>query len=139
MKPSTSIWHLLHNFKSTVKILSILVAFWENANFTRSISPFFQFYKVFVDHLSGECIPPNDCSQRMTESVFFTIGWSQTMVMKNVGQLLKQKFRKQTILIKNLKWFCDVYKIMYRASEASFDFRNFWFNTLNNSILFSSP
>ena len=33
-KSSPSIWHLLHNVKSTVKILSIFVAFLENLNFT---------------------------------------------------------------------------------------------------------
>ena len=32
----TSIWHLLHNVKSAVKISSIFVAFLENVNFTRS-------------------------------------------------------------------------------------------------------
>ena len=34
MKSSPSIWHLLHNVKSTVKILLILAAFLENMNFT---------------------------------------------------------------------------------------------------------
>ena len=33
IKISLSIWHLLHNVKSTVKISSIFVAFWENINF----------------------------------------------------------------------------------------------------------
>ena len=33
MKSSPSIWHLLHNVKSTVKISSIFVAFFENMNF----------------------------------------------------------------------------------------------------------
>ena len=33
-KSSPSIWHLLHNVKSRVKILSIFVAFLENMNFT---------------------------------------------------------------------------------------------------------
>ena len=33
MKSSTSIWHLLHNVKSTVKISSIFVVFSENMNF----------------------------------------------------------------------------------------------------------
>ena len=33
MKSSPSIWHLLHNVKSTVKISSIFVAFLENMNF----------------------------------------------------------------------------------------------------------
>ena len=33
-KSSPSIWRLLHNFKSTVKISSIFVAFLENMNFT---------------------------------------------------------------------------------------------------------
>ena len=33
MKSPPSIWHLLHNVKSTVKILSIFVAFLENINF----------------------------------------------------------------------------------------------------------
>ena len=33
MKSSASIWHLLHNVKSSVKILSIFVAFLENMNF----------------------------------------------------------------------------------------------------------
>ena len=32
-KSSTSVWHLLHNVKLTVKILSIFVAFLENLNF----------------------------------------------------------------------------------------------------------
>ena len=32
MKSSPSIWHLLHNVKLTVKILSIFVAFLENMN-----------------------------------------------------------------------------------------------------------
>ena len=34
IKSSPSIWHLLHSVKSTVKILSIFVAFSENINFT---------------------------------------------------------------------------------------------------------
>ena len=34
MKSSPSIWHLLHNVKSTVNISSIFVAFLENMNFT---------------------------------------------------------------------------------------------------------
>ena len=33
MKSSPSIWHLLHNVKSKVKISSIFVAFLENTNF----------------------------------------------------------------------------------------------------------
>ena len=33
MKSSPSIWHLLHNIKSMVKILSNFVAFLENINF----------------------------------------------------------------------------------------------------------
>ena len=33
MKSSPSIWHLLHNVKSTVKISSNFVAFLENINF----------------------------------------------------------------------------------------------------------
>ena len=33
MKSSPSIWRLLHNVKSTVKITSIFVAFLENMNF----------------------------------------------------------------------------------------------------------
>ena len=33
-KSSPSIWHLLHTVKSTMKILSIFVAFLENMNFT---------------------------------------------------------------------------------------------------------
>ena len=33
MKSSPSIWHLLHNVKSTVKISSIFGAFLENTNF----------------------------------------------------------------------------------------------------------
>ena len=33
MNPSHSIWHLLHNVKSTVKISSIFVAFLEHMNF----------------------------------------------------------------------------------------------------------
>ena len=33
MKSSPLIWHLLYNVKSTVKILSIFVAFLENMNF----------------------------------------------------------------------------------------------------------
>ena len=33
MKSSLTIWHLLHNVKLTVKILSIFVAFLENMNF----------------------------------------------------------------------------------------------------------
>ena len=35
MKSSPSIWHLLHNVKSMVKILSIFVAFLENMNFNK--------------------------------------------------------------------------------------------------------
>ena len=34
-KSSPSIWHLLHNDKSTVKISSIFVAFLETMNFSR--------------------------------------------------------------------------------------------------------
>ena len=34
MKSSMSIWHLLHNVKSTVKLSSIFVAFLENMDFT---------------------------------------------------------------------------------------------------------
>ena len=34
MKSSPSIWRLLHNVKSAVKISSIFVAFLENMNFT---------------------------------------------------------------------------------------------------------
>ena len=37
-KSSPSIWHLLHNVKSTVKILSNFVAFLENINFTRILN-----------------------------------------------------------------------------------------------------
>ena len=33
MKSSPSIWHLLHNVKLTLKILSIFAAFLENMNF----------------------------------------------------------------------------------------------------------
>ena len=36
MKSTPSIWHLLHNVKLTVKILSIFVAFLENMNFQNS-------------------------------------------------------------------------------------------------------
>ena len=35
MKSLPSIWHLLHNVKSTVKISSIFVAFLENMNFSK--------------------------------------------------------------------------------------------------------
>ena len=35
-KSSPSIWHLLHNVKSTVKISSIFAAFLENMNFTNN-------------------------------------------------------------------------------------------------------
>ena len=38
MKPSPSIWHYVVNIKSTVKILSISVAFLENMNFTDAIA-----------------------------------------------------------------------------------------------------
>ena len=41
-KSSPSIWNLLHNVKSTVKILSIFVAFLENMNF-KIWTPFFYF------------------------------------------------------------------------------------------------
>ena len=37
MKSSPSLWQLLNNVKSTVKISSILVAFLENMNFTNKI------------------------------------------------------------------------------------------------------
>ena len=43
-KSSPSIWHLLHNVKSTVKILSNFVAFLENINFK---SPTFWGFVVF--------------------------------------------------------------------------------------------
>ena len=36
-KSSPSIWHLLHNVKSTVKISSIFVAFLENMNFNSQL------------------------------------------------------------------------------------------------------
>ena len=36
-KSSPSIWHLLHNVKSLVKIFSIFVAFLENINFTMGL------------------------------------------------------------------------------------------------------
>ena len=39
MKSSPSIWHLLHNVKSTVKISSNFVAFLENINFKRLSVP----------------------------------------------------------------------------------------------------
>ena len=37
MKSSLSIWHLLHNVKSAVKISSIFVAFLDNMNFTKPL------------------------------------------------------------------------------------------------------
>ena len=45
MKSSPSIWHLLHNIKSTVKISSIFVDFLENMNF---ITPVIIFIKLSV-------------------------------------------------------------------------------------------
>ena len=41
MKSSPLIWHLLHNVKLTVKILSIFVAFLENINFNDQYRTFF--------------------------------------------------------------------------------------------------
>ena len=40
MKSSSSIWHLLHGVKSTVKISLIFVAFSENMNFTINMQRF---------------------------------------------------------------------------------------------------
>ena len=48
MKSSLSIWHYEVNVKSTVKILSIFVAFLENVNFT--IDFIIQGHK-FLDHM----------------------------------------------------------------------------------------
>ena len=47
MKSSPLIWHLLHNVKSTVKILLIFVAFLENTNFkSENLLIFFPAYLV---------------------------------------------------------------------------------------------
>ena len=47
-KSSPLIWHLLHNVKSTVKILSIFVAFLENMNF-KNVPPKTIFQHCFND------------------------------------------------------------------------------------------
>jgi len=41
MKPSPQIWHYVVDIKSTMKILSIVVAFLENMKFKRKISNVF--------------------------------------------------------------------------------------------------
>ena len=47
MKSSTSIWRYVVNFKSTVKILSIFVAFLENVNFTQGCIYFGKIWSVW--------------------------------------------------------------------------------------------
>ena len=51
-KSSPSIWHLLHNIKSTVKISSIFVAFLENMNFKGARPVSLKYRKVTSSILS---------------------------------------------------------------------------------------
>ena len=55
MKSSPTIWHLLHNVKSTVKISSICVAFLKNMNFTNLCNRVFLVLwgSLYFKHFSG--------------------------------------------------------------------------------------
>ena len=53
MKSLPSIWHLLHDVKSKVKILSIFVAFLENMNFNLEMSfGVFNFFQKMNENTS---------------------------------------------------------------------------------------
>ena len=52
MKSTPSNWHLLHNVKLTVKILSIFVAFLENMNFMNKQGPLDIQTAIFEGYLA---------------------------------------------------------------------------------------
>ena len=82
MKSSSLIWRLLHTVKSTVKILSIIVAFSENVNFKYPI-----FYKIaknfyiFQQNLDKERYFNWNFIKNLSD-LFYTVAFSGTIFVK---------------------------------------------------------